>query len=163
MNRMNYTVMNLKIGSGRELLPRDNSGSLKWRKTPASADLAIFAVWCYFAFHYPALVAVLSIIIHYRGLLARSNNSSCVFLREVRRNSTAANNTVKKKNITMGCCLSCLEKGGSSSTETEMSAQQSAAATRQLSIARTMTQPTISIEPGGTKVSGFDLYHLAFE
>lgn len=63
----------------------------------------------------------------------------------------------------MGCCCSCLTQGGSSNTETEMSAQQSAANTRQLSIARTMTQPTISIEPGGAKVSGLGDYHFSIE
>jgi len=56
----------------------------------------------------------------------------------------------------MGCCCSCLERGGSTRTETEMSSQnnggQNGTGGKLLSFARTMTQPTISIKPGGAKV-----------
>ena len=65
----------------------------------------------------------------------------------------------------MGCCCSCLKNAGSAAnlrSETEMSSQngtrgggQGGGGSKELCIARTMTQPTIAIQPGGTKVTKY--------
>ncbi|CAB9531997.1 expressed unknown protein (Partial), partial [Seminavis robusta] len=56
----------------------------------------------------------------------------------------------------MGCC--CSKRGGSGGavrSQTEMSTQNGGkVGGRSLSIARTMTQPSINIEKGATKISG---------